>query len=124
MAKVITGESEPLKSAPNFLIGESDFETYMLSEKVYVDKTKFIKRWWESGDKVTLIVRPRRFLKTSILSMVDKWFNCKNPLFTFANTEILELQTPDIKSSREHLDSIFITLKNIDAKSYSTLIMD
>jgi len=30
----------------------------------FVDKTNFIKEWWENRDVVTLITRPRRFGKT------------------------------------------------------------
>ena len=29
----------------------------------YIDKTLFIKEWWEKRDLVTLITRPRRFGK-------------------------------------------------------------
>ena len=39
----------------------------------YIDKTKFIREWWESGDEVTLITRPRRFGKTLNMSMVEKF---------------------------------------------------
>ena len=35
----------------------------------YVDKTAFIKEWWENGSDVTLITRPRRFGKTLNMSM-------------------------------------------------------
>ena len=41
----------------------------------YVDKTRFIKEWWESGDSVTLITRPRRFGKTLNMSMVEQFFS-------------------------------------------------
>jgi hypothetical protein len=40
-----------------------------------VDKTNFIKEWWESGDSVTLIARPRRFGKTLNMSMLDCFFS-------------------------------------------------
>ncbi|MBQ2922715.1 MAG: AAA family ATPase, partial [Tyzzerella sp.] len=42
-------------------IGIQDFETVITNDYFYVDKTAFIKEWWESGDSVTLISRPRRF---------------------------------------------------------------
>ena len=41
----------------------------------YVDKTSFIKEWWEGGDSVTLIARPRRFGKTLTMSMVEQFFS-------------------------------------------------
>lgn len=53
--------------------------------------------------------------------MVDQWFNCKEPKFIFSGTDILKHVTPDIVSSREHLESIFLTFKNIDAKTFNNL---
>lgn len=41
----------------------------------YVDKTSFIREWWESKDSVTLITRPRRFGKTLTMSMVEQFFS-------------------------------------------------
>lgn len=41
----------------------------------YIDKTSFIKEWWESGDTVTLINRPRRFGKTLNMSMLEQFFS-------------------------------------------------
>lgn len=43
----------------------------------YVDKTDFIKEWWDSGDDVTLITRPRRFGKTLNMSMLNCFFSNK-----------------------------------------------
>ena len=41
----------------------------------YIDKTDFIKEWWEYSDMVTLITRPRRFGKTLNLSMAECFFS-------------------------------------------------
>lgn len=43
----------------------------------YVDKTEFIKEWWEYGSEVTLITRPRRFGKTLNMSMTECFFSNK-----------------------------------------------
>lgn len=56
-------------------IGHQNFEKLITMDYFYIDKTKFIKEWWESGDEVTLITRPRRFGKTLNLSMVEKFFS-------------------------------------------------
>ena len=45
-------------------IGIQNFEDLIRNDYFYIDKTNFIKEWWESGDSVTLITRPRRFGKT------------------------------------------------------------
>ena len=56
-------------------IGIQDFEKIIKNNYFYVDKTDFIIEWWESGDDVTLINRPRRFGKTLNMSMVEKFFS-------------------------------------------------
>ena len=56
-------------------IGCQDFETIRREDYFYIDKSCFIKEWWEEGDSVTLITRPRRFGKTLTMSMVEKFFS-------------------------------------------------
>ena len=58
-------------------IGAQDFEALILKNNFYVDKTHFIKEWWESDDIVTLITRPRRFGKTLNMSMLEYFFSLK-----------------------------------------------
>lgn len=55
-------------------IGKQDFEKVRIENCFYVDKTDFIRQWWERGDDVTLITRPRRFGKTLNMSMVECFF--------------------------------------------------
>ena len=59
-------------------IGIQDFEKIRKNNYFYIDKTHFIKEWWESGDDVTLITRPRRFGKTLTMSMLDYFFSVRN----------------------------------------------
>lgn len=47
-------------------IGSQDFETVRKERYFYIDKTNFIKEWWENGDSVTLITRPRRFVSAAM----------------------------------------------------------
>ena len=56
-------------------IGIQDFEDIIKNNCFYVDKTSFIKEWWENGDSVTLITRPRRFGKTLNMSMLNRFFS-------------------------------------------------
>ena len=58
-------------------IGNQDFGTIMEHQYFYVDKTDFLREWWENGDVVTLITRPRRFGKTLNLSMTEYFFSIK-----------------------------------------------
>ncbi len=56
-------------------IGHQDFEQMTANDNFYIDKTLFIKEWWENNDAVTLITRPRRFGKTLNLSMTEYFFS-------------------------------------------------
>lgn len=56
-------------------IGIQDFGDLIRKNYFYIDKTSFIKEWWEKGDSVTLITRPRRFGKTLNMSMVEQFFS-------------------------------------------------
>ena len=56
-------------------IGKQDFEKVRKENAFYIDKTKFIREWWESEDDVTLITRPRRFGKTLNMNMLEKFFS-------------------------------------------------
>ena len=56
-------------------IGKQDFEKARKEHVFYVDKTRFIREWWENEDDVTLITRPRRFGKTLNMSMLEKFFS-------------------------------------------------
>ena len=56
-------------------IGNEGFENLREKKCFYIDKTYFIKQWWESDDISTLITRPRRFGKTLNMDMVRCFFS-------------------------------------------------
>ena len=58
-------------------IGNQGFDDIRENDCFYIDKTAFIKEWWESMDIVTLITRPRRFGKTLNMSMLNCFFSNK-----------------------------------------------
>ena len=58
-------------------IGKQDFADMRVNKYFLIDKTAFIKEWWDSGDDVTLITRPRRFGKTLNMSMLNCFFSNK-----------------------------------------------
>ncbi len=58
-------------------IGKQDFEKIRTNNNFYIDKTDFIREWWETDDEVTLITRPRRFGKTLNMSMLEKFFSVR-----------------------------------------------
>ena len=58
-------------------IGNQSFESIRENDNFYIDKTAFIKEWWENQDIVTLITRPRRFGKTLNMDMIKCFFSDK-----------------------------------------------
>ena len=58
-------------------IGIQNFEELIEKDYYYIDKTDFIREWWDCGDSVTLITRPRRFGKTLNMNMVETFFSVK-----------------------------------------------
>ena len=66
-------------------LGVQDFAYIRENDCFFVDKTDFIREWWENKDAVTLITRPRRFGKTLNLSMMECFFSVayknRNDLF-------------------------------------------
>lgn len=61
--------------AATVAIGIQNFDKLREGVFCYIDKTSFIREWWESGDDVTLITRPRRFGKTLNMSMLEAFFS-------------------------------------------------
>lgn len=58
-------------------IGIQSFGKLIENNCFYMDKTHFIKEWWENQDDVTLITRPRRFGKTLNMNMLERFFSVR-----------------------------------------------
>lgn len=56
-------------------IGKQSFSSIRERNNFYIDKTDFIREWWEADDVVTLITRPRRFGKTLNMDMLNCFFS-------------------------------------------------
>ncbi len=86
----LTSREQPTKKLAITAMGVQNFEDIITNHYFYIDKTNFIKEWWESGDVVTLITRPRRFGKTLTMSMIECFFslNYKNKGELFQNLNI------------------------------------
>ena len=56
-------------------IGIQNFEKLITDNSFYIDKTDFIRQWWENRDDVTLITRPRRFGKTLNMNMLERFLS-------------------------------------------------
>lgn len=99
-------------------IGIQDFEKIVEQDCFYVDKTDFIKEWWENGDDVTLITRPRRFGKTLTMSMIEKFFSaeCGGRSDLFSGFKIWREQK--YRDMQGTYPVIFLSFANIKGNTY------
>ncbi len=99
-------------------IGIQSFSELREGNYFYVDKTSLIKEWWESGDKVTLITRPRRFGKTLNMSMLETFFSVKyaNRGDLFEGLSIW--QDEDYKKLQGTYPVISLSFANVKEKDY------
>lgn len=105
-------------------IGYQDFEKIRTNNNFYIDKTNFISEWWESGDDVTLLTRPRRFGKThSDLRAYQRTPTYMlEPKETEDNAMILEFKVQEAEE-KELSDTVKDALRQIDEKKYETILV-
>jgi len=105
-------------------IGVQRFDKLIEQGQFYIDKTDFIREWWEKGSEVSLITRPHRFGKTLNMSMLECFFSNKyagrGDLF-----EGLSIWSDSPSGSAEKYRQlqgsfplIFLTFANIKASKY------
>ena len=101
-------------------IGLQSFSDIRKGNYFYIDKTAFIKEYWESGDKVTLITRPRRFGKTLNMSMLEQFFSVdyagKNTLFE----GLFIWEYEEYRNLQGTYPVISLSFANIKEKDYET----
>ncbi len=102
-------------------IGHQDFEKLRIKNNFYVDKTGFIREWWESDDDVTLITRPRRFGKTLNMSMTECFFSEKyaDRGDLFEGLEIWENEK--FRKLQGSWPVISLSFSNVKAGDYATM---
>ena len=101
-------------------IGIQDFGDLIRKGYFYVDKTDFIREWWESGDSVTLITRPRRFGKTLNMSMVEHFFSvdCAGQGELFEGLSIWEYE--EYRRIQGTYPLISLSFANVKERDYDT----
>lgn len=109
-------------------LGYQDFEEVRTQHIFYIDKTDFIREWWEYADKVTLITRPRRFGKTLNMSMTECFFSnkYKDRSDLFEGLSIWEEKSPDGEYKYRKLQGtypvIFLSFANVKAATYKEML--
>lgn len=109
-------------------LGYQDFEEIRIGNIFYIDKTDFIRQWWEYADKVTLITRPRRFGKTLNMSTVECFFSNRyaDRGDLFEGLSIWEQKTDGKECQYRALQGtfpvIFLSFANVKAAAYTDMV--
>ncbi len=100
-------------------IGHQDFDVVRKEYCFYIDKTRFIEKWWNEKDIVTLITRPRRFGKTLNMSMIETFFSIqyKDRGDLFQGLKIW--QTEDFRKLQGTYPVLFISFVDVKETSFS-----
>ena len=108
--------------AKTIAIGVQDYAELMENNRFYVDKTGFIREWWESGDSVTLITRPRRFGKTLNMSMLNCFFSnrYKNRGDLFEGLDIFKDEK--YRTLQGSYPVIFLTFAGVKAANFDDAV--
>ncbi len=102
-------------------LGEQNFSQIIKYQCFYVDKTDFIKEWWENRDTVTLITRPRRFGKTLAMDMLYEFFSMerKGKEALFQNLNIWK--DKEYRKLQGTYPVIFLSFAGIKGNNYKTI---
>lgn len=109
-------------------LGYQNFEEVRTEHIFYIDKTDFIREWWENADKVTLITRPRRFGKTLNMSMMECFFSNRyaDRADLFEGLAIWDKKSPDGEYQYRKLQGtfpvIFLNFANVKATTYEEML--
>ena len=103
-------------------IGNQSYESIRTEDRFYIDKTSFIKEWWEMADVVTLITRPRRFGKTLNMDMLRCFFSnkYKDRGDLFEGLDIWKEEK--YREIQGTYPVIFLSFANIKQNSYASVI--
>lgn len=102
-------------------IGNDDFAEIRTKKYYYVDKSLMIRDLSESGDKVTLIARPRRFGKTLNMTMLREFFDItKDSAALFENLAIMSTDHADQMNSRP---VIYMTFKDCKGRTEQEMML-
>lgn len=112
-----------MDSRPAVSIGIQSFEKIRERNSFYVDKTGFIREWWEQGSDVTLITRPRRFGKTLNMSMLECFFSNryagKGGLF-----EGLSIWDEKYKALQGQYPVIYLSFASVKSAHFSGMVVN
>ena len=116
--KEVVRQAEVIRMGRKIAIGIQQFDTLRENNYFYIDKTDFIREWWESGDAVTLITRPRRFGKTLNMSMLEQFFSVKYADYKHLFQELDIWKEEKYRTLQGTYPVISLSFANVKEKDY------
>ena len=116
--KEVVRQAEVFRMGRKIAIGIQQFDTLRENNYFYIDKTDFIREWWESGDAVTLITRPRRFGKTLNMSMLEQFFSVKYADYKHLFQELDIWKEEKYRTLQGTYPVISLSFANVKEKDY------
>ena len=102
--------------------GVQDFESLRVNQRFYVDKTDFIREWWNGGDAVTLITRPRRFGKTLNMSTLNCFFSNKYEGRSDLFDGLKVWDDPAMREQQGKWPVIFLSFAGVKGETFASTI--
>ena len=108
--------------ASTISIGKQDFLYLRENGYFYIDKSDFIRQWWDGADDITIITRPRRFGKTLNMSMLNYFFSnqYKDRGDIFSGLKVW--QSEKYRKIQGTYPVIFISFADVKQSNYSDAI--
>ena len=116
--KEVVRQAEVIRMGRKIALGIQQFDTLRENNYFYIDKTDFIREWWESGDAVTLITRPRRFGKTLNMSMLEQFFSVKYADYKHLFQELDIWKEEKYRTLQGTYPVISLSFANVKEKDY------
>ena len=98
-------------------VGIDDFEKLRENKYYYLDKTMFIKTLVDSAGEVNLFIRPRRFGKSLIMSMIKSFFEIGSNPELFHGLAI-EKEKDVCEKYQGKYPVVSISLKGVEGETY------
>ena len=102
-------------------IGIQRYDRLREQEQFYIDKTDFIREWWENGSDVTLITRPRRFGKTLNMSMLECFFSIRYAERSDLFEGLSIWEEEKYRQLQGTFPVIFLSFANVKASNYADM---
>lgn len=109
-------------STPRLFIGESSFERIRQKGSLFVDKSPFIQEVLETSAAVILLPRPRRFGKTTNMTMLRSFLDLQgvDRSHYFSDLRIWQ-QTDLVHQHFQQYPVIFISLNSLKARTWAEM---